>query len=270
MKSNHTFWGWNDKFKNESFLPQSKMFIKKAIVLFAFFSFVVLFNAIGIDAATFTVTTTADNETNGCAVKQCTFREAITDANALSGDHTINFQNGVFGKIFLTRGSLLISNNINIKNPEIGDLDIVGNYRSHIYISSKTGIMTNVNNLTITGKNPHPISAISNIFETNFAPADAAIQIGGKVKERSGRAISGSFVIVNDSFGRNHVSFSNTFGYFRVFGIPAGQTCIVMAYHNRYTFFPQIITPYKDMNEISVIAGFPDRKHYNGLRFDEE
>lgn len=261
MKSNHTFWGWNDKFNNESFLPQSKTFIKKAIVLFAFFSFVVLFNANGIDAATFTVTTTADNEMNGCAVKQCTFREAITDANALAGDDTIDFQIGVTGKIFLTRGHLLIPNNINIESPKIGDLSVVGNYKSTIFLTPKTGLMTNVKTLTITGRNAQPISTISNFFKTKFAPADAAIQIGGKVKERSGRAISGSFVIINDSLGRNHVSFSNTFGYFRIVGIPAGQTCVVMAYHNRYTFFPQIITPYEDTNGVSVIAGFPERKH---------
>jgi CSLREA domain-containing protein len=261
MKSNHTFWGWNDKFNNESFLPQSKTFINKAIVLFAFFSFVVLFNANGVDAATFTVTTTADNEANGCAVKQCTFREAITAANALAGDDTIDFQIGVIGKIYLTRGPLLISNNINIESPEIGDLNIVGNYRSNIFISSNTGVTTNIKSLTITGRNAHPISDISNLIESKLAPTDAAIQIGGKVKERSGRAISGSFVIVNDSFGQNHVSFSNTFGYFRVFGIPAGQTCVVMAYHNRYTFYPQIITPFKDVNGISVVAGSPDRKY---------
>lgn len=260
MKSNHTFRGWNDKLKNESFLPQSKTFIKKAIVSFAFFSFVVLFNANGIDAATFTVTTTADNETNGCAVKQCTFREAITDANALAGDDTIDFQIGVIGKIFLTRGPLLISNNINIENPKIGDLSVVGDSKSPIFLVPKTGVMTNVKSLTITGKNAYPIPAISNLFETKFAPVDALIQIGGKVKERSGRAISGGLIIVNVSSGQNYVSFSNTFGYFRVLGIPAGQTCVVMAYHNRYAFFPQILTPYKDTNGVSVIARFPDKK----------
>ena len=60
-------------------------------------------------AATFTVTTLDDNESNGCGTEQCTLREAIDDANDNTQPDTITFASGASnGTIVLTAGKMYV------------------------------------------------------------------------------------------------------------------------------------------------------------------
>src|SRR4051812_2764616 len=83
-------------------------------------------------AASFTVTTLADNDDGTCDVSHCSLREAINAANAAAGDDTITF--GVNGTIALTanlpnitaNGALTILGN----GPNLTIIDGGGSFRS--------------------------------------------------------------------------------------------------------------------------------------------
>ena len=244
MKTTSTLWGWNGASEDASFLPQSKMFIKKAFATFAFFSLVAFFSALSIDAATFIVTTNADNESDGCYIGNCTFREAISDANALPGNDMITFQVGVSGKINLTRGHLLITDDTSLENLLSEDVTIVGNAKNKIFFASADDLVTNVKNFTITGRNSDK-SSRSNSF-AKASPEVSYIQIKGIVSELTGHGIARAFVVVTDGNGNRYMSMSNGFGFYRLAGIPAGQTCILSATHFRYSFGSQVINSIDD------------------------
>lgn len=244
MKTTSTLWGWNDASKNASFLPQSKTFIKKAFATFAFFSLVAFFSALSIDAATFTVTTNADNESDGCYIGNCTFREAVNDANALPGNDTIIFQFGISGKINLTRGHILLTDDTEIQNELFEDVIIFGNAKNRIIFSTSDGSAENVNNFTITGK-----SVKESLSGYNFAknsPEVSYIQIKGIVSDLTGYGISRAFVIITDPNGNSFMSMSNGFGFYRLSGVRAGQTYILSATHFRHSFRSQVINSMDD------------------------
>lgn len=105
--------------------------------IFYKFGFSILFTvlfAASTQAATFTVTTLADNESDGCLVNQCTLREAITDANNTAGSNTINFQAGLTGTITLTMGQLIVSNNMTINGPGARVISVSGNNASRVFL----------------------------------------------------------------------------------------------------------------------------------------
>jgi CSLREA domain-containing protein len=88
-------------------------------------------------AATLTVNTTADNESDGCGVNNCTLREAIDDA--CPGD-VIEFSLTYPATITLTSGRLEITKTLTISGPGAGSLSISGNNASRVI--STTGVVT--------------------------------------------------------------------------------------------------------------------------------
>src|SRR5688572_24841483 len=92
--------------------------------------------AIGANAATFTVTKTADTNDGVCDA-DCSLREAIFAANGAAGDDVIEFASGTFGSastITLTSGEMTISANgsLTINGPGAGLLTLDGNLASRI------------------------------------------------------------------------------------------------------------------------------------------
>ncbi len=81
--------------------------------------------------ATFTVTTLTDNVPGS-------LRAAISSANGLAGDDSINFQAGLFGVVTLTAGQLLITDGVTITGPAI---TVNGNGLSRVFntVSAPTG-----------------------------------------------------------------------------------------------------------------------------------
>lgn len=164
MNLNRIFWSWKDSLKNESFLPQSKTFNNKAIRFFASFLFIALFSTIGVEAATYVVNTTADDESNGCSVGQCTLREAIEDANSsvLVSD-TINFDPSVTGTITLDGNNLTIKSDITINGPGARNLTISANNLSRVFVVRGTlansSPVANISGLTIADGNASVLMA---------------------------------------------------------------------------------------------------------------
>lgn len=131
-----------------------RLFIRS---LFYFFSVVLL--TVSAQAANFTVTTLADNESDGCTVNQCTLREAVADANRIAGNDTINFQ-GLSGVIVLNGSHISINSNITINGPGARILSVSGNNQSRVFVVSNPllgSATANISGLTITGGNALPL-----------------------------------------------------------------------------------------------------------------
>lgn len=156
-QSRFIFWGWNGILKTQCLLPQKRTLLQKSLNIFGFCALYLIFAVASITAATYTVTTTADNESNGCSIGQCTLREAVTAANVLSNSDTIVFQPSVTGTIFLTNGNLLISSDITITGPGARILSVSGNNSSRVFVVSGANAVANISGLTITGGNAVPI-----------------------------------------------------------------------------------------------------------------
>ncbi len=149
----------NSKQRNNTYLF-SRIFDK--------FGFSVLFTiilAVSAQAATFTVTTLADNESDGCGINQCTLREAIDDANGNLVSDTINFQAGLTGTITLTMGQLVISSNMTINGPGARLISVNGNDATRVFLIA-TPILggdftADISGLTITNGAAFPVGGLA-------------------------------------------------------------------------------------------------------------
>lgn len=194
----NVFLGREDKLSLD---PTYTPILQKAVVcLLAFFLFTAL-SASTAKAVTFTVDTTADNESNGCGLGQCTLREAVNGANTLLGGDTINFQAGLTGTITLTSGALFITSDITINGPGARVLSVSGGGASRVFVVSGTGTTVNISGLTITGGNATPIligttligdgggilntnGATLNLTEVNVS-GNSATSLGGGIATRA-------------------------------------------------------------------------------------
>src|SRR6266581_7984433 len=122
----------------------------------------VLVCAFNLQAATLTVTTTADSGTGS-------LRASLK--NSRNGD-TINF--AVTGTIVLTGGELLVSKSVNILGPGASNLTVSGNHASRVFrISSRTTAtitgLTIANGVAGSGGgifSDHATLTVSNCFVT--------------------------------------------------------------------------------------------------------
>lgn len=265
MKVSSTLWGWNDRLKNESFLPQGRHLRRPAPQFFLFFLFLLTFGTVAASAATFTVTTSADDEMDGCRIRACTFREALYAAAAAPpdrGKRMVTFQPGVAGKIYLTGGPLLIPAGLDIEGPARDTLEIRGNSQNRIFLAATDGAITPAASLTVAPAAARPAGQLFIKPAGSRAaavPEEASINLGGKVRERNGRPISRAYVSLTDPQGAVRVAVSNQFGYFVIEDLAAGATYILSARHRRHAFEPQIVNSRSDRKDINVIAGANQR-----------
>ena len=201
----NVFLGRDDKTKKISLNPTYTPILQKAVIcLLAFFLFTAL-TASTASAITFTVDTTADNESNGCAFGQCTLREAVNGANTLLGGDIINFQAGLTGTITLTSGALFITSDITINGPGARNLSVSGGGASRVFVVTNNALgdetTANISGLTITGGNAQPVligttligdgggilntnGATLNLTEVNIS-GNSALSLGGGIATRA-------------------------------------------------------------------------------------
>ncbi len=147
---------WNTK-ENQQF-TQAKIFL----FLLVFVGLTVALSPVRAMAATFTVTTLADDETDGCGSGQCTLREAIDEANAAAGADTIEFAAGASsGSIVLANGQLAITDDLTINGSGARNLIVDGNNLSRVFLiaspPASADFTVNINALTVTGGNATPL-----------------------------------------------------------------------------------------------------------------
>ena len=111
--------------------------------------------------APITVNSLLDNENDGCAVGNCTLREAINDANSTSVADTINFQNGLTGTIYLTAGQLIASSNMTINGPGARRLAVNGGNADRVFLIatplSGGDTTVNISGLTVQNGFAQPV-----------------------------------------------------------------------------------------------------------------
>lgn len=116
-------------------------------------------------AATYTVDTTLDNESDGCGLGQCTLREAINSANSSPDPDTIDFQPGLNGTIFLLNGQLVISSNVTINGPGARDLTVSGANSDRVFLIATPifggDFSVEISGLTITDGRALPVAGLA-------------------------------------------------------------------------------------------------------------
>ncbi|HEX6123864.1 MAG TPA: CSLREA domain-containing protein, partial [Pyrinomonadaceae bacterium] len=118
-------------------------------------AFAILLFASSVHAATYTVTKTADTNDGACDA-DCSFREAVTAANATADNDAIVFSSTVFFSpqtITLSGTEIVILSNgsLTITGPGFQKLTISGNNTSRILTISRA--VANISGITFTGGN---------------------------------------------------------------------------------------------------------------------
>lgn len=93
----------------------------------------------------------------------------------------------------------------------------------------------------------------SSNFTISLAPSSSAASIAGRVLDREGRSVRGAIVTVVDANGSVFSAVSNSFGYYRIEELAAGQNYVVSARAKSMTFSARVVTTENDLNVIDLI-----------------
>lgn len=86
-----------------------------------------------------------------------------------------------------------------------------------------------------------------------LAPTAANIEIGGRVSA-SGYGLSGAQVVLTDQNGQTRIVRTNNFGNFRFADVPAGATYVISVTAKRFSFEPQIVSPFDHVTDLTFAA----------------
>lgn len=75
-----------------------------------------------------------------------------------------------------------------------------------------------------------------------FAPTAASVMISGRVTTQTGMGIARARVLLTDRSGETRSAQTNSFGYYRLIDVPAGETYVLSVSHKSYGFQPQVIS----------------------------
>jgi hypothetical protein len=99
----------------------------------------------------------------------------------------------------------------------------------------------------------NPVSISASNFSI-LAPTAAPVSVSGRVVNSRGKGVSGARVAVSKSDGSVIYSMTNSFGYFGVNEINAGETYIFQVTHKQYNFAPQVVNVSEDLTELNFTA----------------
>lgn len=98
-------------------------------------------------------------------------------------------------------------------------------------------------------------SVTCRFVSTQIAPTSAPVTVSGRVLDQDGVAVRLERVMAMNAFtGETEIAFLNSFGYFVIEGLTAGETYFIsVADSKRHTFSPSVIqvTPNEDLYEIN-------------------
>ena len=97
--------------------------------------------------------------------------------------------------------------------------------------------------------------AVDDVTVIGYSVATAAnISIEGRVLDAKGGYISRASISLVDANGVTRTVKSNTFGYYRFEGLPAGATYVLNASHGRYIFASQVVSASDNVTDLNFIA----------------
>jgi hypothetical protein len=120
---------------------------------------------------------------------------------------------------------------------------------------STIGATAGPKSITIT--NPDGQSATGNNLVTILAPTAAGATSAGRVSDSRGFGLRNVAIrIVSQDGTRDVTAITNSFGYYRVDGLPSGQAYLITPVSSRYTFSPQnrLLTLNEDVLELGFTA----------------
>lgn len=92
-------------------------------------------------------------------------------------------------------------------------------------------------------------------FEDGFvqilAPTAASVTVSGRVGTGAGSGLANARIIISGEGGFTRSVRSNSFGYFKLEDIPAGQIYVVSVSHKEYQFQPQTVRVTEDVRELN-------------------
>ncbi|MBK9164688.1 MAG: carboxypeptidase regulatory-like domain-containing protein [Acidobacteria bacterium] len=93
----------------------------------------------------------------------------------------------------------------------------------------------------------------SSNFTMSLAPSSSAAMIAGRVLDREGRGVRGVVVTAIDPNGTVFSAISNSFGYYRIEELSAGQSYVVSAWAKSMSFSGRVVTTENDFNLVDLI-----------------
>ncbi|MBS1797425.1 MAG: carboxypeptidase regulatory-like domain-containing protein [Acidobacteria bacterium] len=89
---------------------------------------------------------------------------------------------------------------------------------------------------------------------TVSSPTAANAAVGGRVATADGRGIPGAVVELTGANGERRLARTNSFGYFRFYGVAAGETYVVAVRHKTYAFDPRVLTVDDNISDLDFEA----------------
>lgn len=97
----------------------------------------------------------------------------------------------------------------------------------------------------------------SSEFTPAFGPTAANVSVSGRVFGLPGTGLPGAVVTVTDSEGNVRSGRTNSFGYYRIDGITAGQSLVVSVKSKSYQFSPQFVSATDNVTDLNFTPNNP-------------
>jgi hypothetical protein len=93
------------------------------------------------------------------------------------------------------------------------------------------------------------------VIANGLAPTAAAVTIGGRVMNASGRGVRNARLTLTEADGTVHTGLSGTFGYYRFADIPAGQSVFVSVSSKRFSLSnsSQVVNVTEDVEDLNFV-----------------
>jgi hypothetical protein len=97
------------------------------------------------------------------------------------------------------------------------------------------------------------------VVVTSSGTTAAETEVGGRVTTSTGAGVSRAFVEMIDASGHRKSALTNPFGYYRISGLLAGQTYLVVisSKSKRFRFESHVITVYDADEAFDFVASVP-------------
>ena len=96
--------------------------------------------------------------------------------------------------------------------------------------------------------------AVCSIGSGGCIATAAPVSISGRVLDRNGRGAGKVTVTLTSVSGETRIVMTNSFGFYRIDGVPAGGSYIVAAASKRYSFQPRIVELLGDLDGVDLVA----------------
>ncbi len=122
------------------------------------------------------------------------------------------------------------------------NINAVDPFDNSVLVKDARGNVDRILNLTVD----------KGAFESS-APTAAAATVSGRVTNGK-RGIAKARVYLTGQNGETRTAMTNPFGYFSFSEVHSGESYIVNVFSKSYTFLPQVITVYEDLDNLNFLA----------------